>query len=525
MYKKLFLACSLAAYLPNAFADLPANSCTGTNLSELVNSCTVVADAPNTEGDNGIALHLANGLNPAVVADVQTGLKKLMVFVQGIGSEDVGVNNANTILPEFDALRAQGVSVLLVAPGESGLDSVQDNAAALIKTITMINNYRAAANGNSDIVVMGHSQGGIVSRYALAKMERDNVPHNSSMYISYDAPHSGAYLPQSVQHLLPLMKEYSTEIVDFANSLPLPLKVLKLDEKVRNIGEDGLAFFEKSSDDFFTTANKQLVLDHIEPSAAPLRATLMEELDGPNGLGYPQQTENVAITNGNTKLVKQAQTLDTNGALFSISVRAGTPTVYALMDATVYPTVSSTKVLESNFGASGTWPVKCPWFFPFSCSWNQHADANLPKSRNSGVVKELDRVSGGAIDIGQTLYLAGRFIEFQMDENGNIKRDANNQPLRNPQITSISYTGQNTVNPGAPETTAPNDFAFIPTASALGLDIDTPDTDLASLISSGATPFGSNVIAYGDATTPASNVYHFDIKLSNEVIAKVMSKF
>ena len=39
--------------------------------------------------------------------------------------------------------------------------------------------------------------GGLVTRYALAKLETENVEHQVGTYFSYDSPHQGAWIPIS----------------------------------------------------------------------------------------------------------------------------------------------------------------------------------------------------------------------------------------------------------------------------------------------------------------------------------------
>ena len=52
---------------------------------------------------------------------------------------------------------------------------------------------------DTPLVVGGFSMGGIVTRYALAKLESQRIDHQTSHYISYDAPHRGAWIPISLQ--------------------------------------------------------------------------------------------------------------------------------------------------------------------------------------------------------------------------------------------------------------------------------------------------------------------------------------
>ncbi|GHJ47077.1 hypothetical protein Cs7R123_44190 [Catellatospora sp. TT07R-123] len=76
--------------------------------------------------------------------------------------------------------------------------SITDNADTAVDCIR-----RALAErvGRAKLVVGGFSMGGMVTRYALAKMEQDpTLPdHETSVYLSYDSPHQGAWFPISLQ--------------------------------------------------------------------------------------------------------------------------------------------------------------------------------------------------------------------------------------------------------------------------------------------------------------------------------------
>ncbi|MER7827013.1 hypothetical protein ABTX85_31140 [Streptomyces sp. NPDC096097] len=76
--------------------------------------------------------------------------------------------------------------------------SITENADTVIDCIRRALGERM---GREKLVVGGFSMGGLVTRYALAKMEQDfSIPdHETSLYFSYDTPHRGAWLPVSLQ--------------------------------------------------------------------------------------------------------------------------------------------------------------------------------------------------------------------------------------------------------------------------------------------------------------------------------------
>ena len=62
----------------------------------------------------------------------------------------------------------------------------------LVELIKSINNSKV---GNEKNIVIGPSMGGLISRYALNYMESQNIDHDTRLYISFDAPHTGANVP------------------------------------------------------------------------------------------------------------------------------------------------------------------------------------------------------------------------------------------------------------------------------------------------------------------------------------------
>jgi hypothetical protein len=98
--------------------------------------------------------------------------------------------------PFLSTLRASGRDVVLIGFTERSA-SILDNAEAAIEAIRRAN---AQKTGNHPLTVGGFSMGGLVTRYALAKLETDGVDnHQTAVYFSYDSPHTGAYIPISLQ--------------------------------------------------------------------------------------------------------------------------------------------------------------------------------------------------------------------------------------------------------------------------------------------------------------------------------------
>ena len=76
--------------------------------------------------------------------------------------------------------------------------------ALLLKDIINLINYtkRDGLGAYYKNIIVGHSMGGLIARYALTTMEHNNQSHDTAYYVSYDAPHLGVNLPVGLQFLL-----------------------------------------------------------------------------------------------------------------------------------------------------------------------------------------------------------------------------------------------------------------------------------------------------------------------------------
>ncbi|MFJ7194383.1 MULTISPECIES: esterase/lipase family protein [unclassified Streptomyces] len=145
-----------------------------------------------------------NGIvRPVIMADgFNLGRSKLDELYQGL--EGGG-------FPFISELRRRGRDVILVGFEERSA-SILDNAEAVMAAI-----MRAGAEqlGDARLVVGGFSMGGIVTRYALAKLEMQRMDHRTALYFSYDSPHRGASIPVGVQafsHFIPFPNAFAKQM-------------------------------------------------------------------------------------------------------------------------------------------------------------------------------------------------------------------------------------------------------------------------------------------------------------------------
>ncbi|MEV5201615.1 hypothetical protein [Streptomyces sp. NPDC053720] len=142
-------------------------------------------------------------VRPVIMADgFNLGRSKLDVLYQGLETGN---------FPFISELRRRGRDVILLGFEERSA-SILDNAEAVMAAIMRAN---AEQLGDARLVVGGFSMGGIVTRYALAKMETQRIDHRTALYFSYDSPHRGASIPVGVQafsHFIPFPNDFARQM-------------------------------------------------------------------------------------------------------------------------------------------------------------------------------------------------------------------------------------------------------------------------------------------------------------------------
>jgi hypothetical protein len=125
----------------------------------------------------------------------------------------LGLNDPNGY-PLINMLNDRGYDVVLLGYKDCTA-SIYDNARTAQQCIM---NAIAECVTDTPLVVGGFSMGGIITRYALAHMERMRMDHRTSHYISYDAPHYGASVPISLQAFAYYIKPVYSGLADLIDS-------------------------------------------------------------------------------------------------------------------------------------------------------------------------------------------------------------------------------------------------------------------------------------------------------------------
>ena len=160
-----------------------------------------------------------------------------------------------------------------------GGDYVERNAFVLI---SLIRKLKREQEGTEKMVVIGPSMGGLITRYALAYMEKELAKnpnntnhkklwdHNTRLWVSFDSPHQGANIPIGTQYWL--------RFHGFLEQVKENLNV-----KINSVA-----------------AKQMLVHHHLSgseiPKGAPgFRDRFQNELDA---LGMPKNLRKIALNNG-----------------------------------------------------------------------------------------------------------------------------------------------------------------------------------------------------------------------------------
>ena len=142
------------------------------------------------------------------------GMRKPLVYIQGykpqIGNKPqdhrfmTGEKRFGQDIPQggriLDALEAEGYDLIFIKLGYPG-DFIGRNAQVVKKAIKKINELKNANGSHEELIVIGSSMGGVVGKYALLEMERDDENHEVKTFISMDSPFRGANLPVGAQFM------------------------------------------------------------------------------------------------------------------------------------------------------------------------------------------------------------------------------------------------------------------------------------------------------------------------------------
>jgi hypothetical protein len=328
---------------------------------------------------------------------------------------------------------------------DGGTDYIQRNAYTFI---SLLRRFKAQMEGKEKFVIVGPSMGGLISRYALATMEKKLTEtgdatlwdHNTRLWVSFDSPHQGANIPIGVQK----------GIQHFASSFN------------NEAAKEFIRLLDRPA------PSEMLVNHYTNDTDYPVgksgyRDRFQAELDA---LGYPQNLRKVALINGSISGslngISKAKYLDMTARLPFISTD--------FLESDFYHATNNKTGLEKELTYYGRMNVKL-WCVFGSCAtvtWGRHKSYSKPYSKGS-----YDIAPGGYTDAQNQLLNGAEGSSWW-----SIFKGSWNVRL----INKLSIRG-NLYDPT---------HSFIPTKSALafvGNEVLDENISHENLVCAGKTPF------------------------------------
>lgn len=167
----------------------------------------------------GIPFLYTSGKAYVYLSDIKSGIRNPIIFVEGF---DIDNNmNADELYSAIrrqnlaDSLKAYGYD-LIIMNFSNARQSIKINASLLVKLINVVNEIKITDNEN---IIIGASMGGLVSRYALAYMEKSHENHETRLFVSFDSPQKGANIPLGVQYWLNFFSHVDGVAEDYRSKL------------------------------------------------------------------------------------------------------------------------------------------------------------------------------------------------------------------------------------------------------------------------------------------------------------------
>lgn len=173
--------------------------------------------APKPDMEWSFLSRIHNGGTARVyLANSKFGLQRPVILSDGFNS---GPSDFDALWHDLngkeyafaDELRRRGHDLILLGYEERSA-SILHNAEVATQCVMRAITER---KGSAPMLVGGFSMGGLITRYALAKMEAESIDHQTAMYLSFDSPHRGAWIPiglQALAHFLTLVPAMSKQI-------------------------------------------------------------------------------------------------------------------------------------------------------------------------------------------------------------------------------------------------------------------------------------------------------------------------
>lgn len=311
----------------------------------------------------------------------------------------------------IDKLKADGFDIVIL-DFKNNPDKIENNGEVLIELINKLNTELITNGSKHNLVINGASMGGLISRYALKKMENNNQNHNTKLWMTMDSPHFGANIPIGLQKFL-TMFTISTD-----NGITQDLRQrIEAQEALNKLNSD---------------APKEMLIYH------QLGNTNFNSLFSNPNMEFPSKLRKVGIANGSGIGNKQGfgpsnklAEIDTKKWIFNIDI--------AEINATSYPGPTTLNFLGVN--------IPIGTYKPIDSAPGGQRNSIIALDKNPAIDDDVDTYGGPQCFI--PTYSSLGIKNPNMDVNMHIKNHLFSNGITQPNALypylSIPKNKQNTI--------------------------------------------------------------------------------
>lgn len=284
----------------------------------------------------------AQGYMTIKYANPLLGLRKPLIVAEGFdpgnilnpektyGETDIGffMNNVAKSIELNNQLNGPFAQYDIVyVDWKNGTDNLKKNALLLEEVIRKVNNLKSQAGSTSKNVLIGQSMGGVIARWALKDMENHAENHQTTLFISHDAPQQGANIPIGYQFMANHFKRVFNQ--GFTNEV---VGLFTDDHKINSIL--GLAN---------TPAARQMLINYVNSSGQIDNSQHIAWQNELKNIGYPvgfsgAPLRMIAISNGSECAIPSVAT--PNSEMLKLQGKASSSFLGDLIGQFVFPLLS-----------------------------------------------------------------------------------------------------------------------------------------------------------------------------------------